>query len=406
MKRTNKDIENILNKSGVDWEKEGHLYLIDTEEMAIEKWESFRAYFCGGSDAGVIINDTCKYTNKRKLAHSKKVLLGTSKEIKNPIYQYDDNTVALRAGHALEDMVAGIYAKLTGLDVRIISKMVINEKYPYIAVNFDRIIVDTNGDMRLLEIKTSTGESEYALWGNSYAPTIPIDYCSQLSTYQLVGEDLFGDRDATIVAFMKDSQIGILAANCLPLDKEYTEDEINGLIADGMGDSIISRTYSRDKAYEEIILDGIEAFYIDFVEGDKLPEISGKNPETDKKVLNELTEKQDNEFVIEINNQEVEVACQRFTDYNAKISNLKKNLETLTSERDVYGNIIIEAMRGSEKGIVKGATKGVFNLTYRGRNSRSTDYKKLQLNHPDIYNDIITEKKSAPSLTVKFKERV
>lgn len=406
MKRTYKDIENILNNAGVQWEKQGHLYLVDTEEMTTEKWESFRAYFCGGSDSGVIVNDTCKYTNKRKLAHTKRVLLGLSDEIENPVYEYNDNTVALRAGHALEDMVAGIYSRLTGLDVRIFSKMVINEKYPYIAVNFDRIIVDKEGNMRLLEIKTTTGEAEYALWGTSNYPKIPIDYCSQLSTYQLVGEDLFGDRDATIVAFMKDPQIGILAANCLPLDKEYSEDEIEGLIADGMGDSIISRTYPRDKDFEEIICEETQNFYVNYVEGDKLPEISGKNPDTDKKVLNELTEKQDKDFTIEINDKEVENACQQFADYNSKISALKKSIEALTAERDVLGNIIIEAMRGSEKGIVKGATKGFFQLSYKGRNSRSTNYKSLQLNHPEIYNDFVTEKTSAPSLIVKFKDKV
>ncbi|MEE1154463.1 MAG: YqaJ viral recombinase family protein [Acutalibacteraceae bacterium] len=400
--RTKKELEKIFTSAKVQWEKVGRMYLIDTENMSTEKWETFRAYFCGGSDAGVIVNGLDKYRNTRDIAVSKKTLLGTYTAPENPVYKKEHSTVSLKAGHSLEDMVAKMYAKITGLNVRPLHKMVVREDLPYIAVNFDRIIIDNDGKMRLLEIKTANNQSEYVNWGTSSNPNIPVDYCSQLSTYQMVGEDLFDNRDATIVAFMKDSQIGILAAHCLPLDKEYTDAEIQGLINDGLAESLISRTYKRNKAYEEIIAEDVTLFYKTYVEGNELPVLNGKNSEVDKATLDENTEIS-NTHTITINNGDVEIACKAILELTEQKKALEKQLDALANQIGNYKNVIIENLNGCENGIaVCSLNNNYFSLSYKGQHRKKTDYKKLELKQPDVYNEFVKEYMTEPSLKVKY----
>lgn len=393
-----RNLEKILEKSGVSFQKEGKLYLVDTTNMTSSEWEMFRAYFCGGSDSGIIVSGNDKYTNKRELALKKRELLGTYKFPNNPLYKEKQTDTFMKAGHSLEDMVAKIYAKLSSKDVRILPRMIINEDYPYIAVNFDRVIVDKNNNLSLLEIKTTTAEAEWNLWGSESNPTIPTNYMSQLSTYQLVGEHLFGDREATIVTFLVEPMMRVLAAECFPADKSYSDEEIAGLIKNGFGQNLRVRKYSRDTVYEEIIAEEMESFYKDYVETANIPPLNGVNPNTDRKVLNRTTEENLRNTVL--NSSDVVQAVEKITTINGEISKLKNQLDKLTKDKANAENIIIQQLNGSVCGKIVEPSGIYFDFKYKGRRSRKVDYTGLSIAYPEAYREYVQENISAPSLSL------
>lgn len=397
-----RNIEKILKKSGVSFSKEGKLYLVDTTKMTTSEWEMFRAYFCGGSDSGVIVSGNDKYTNKRELALKKRELLGTYKFPDNPLYKEEKTDTFMKAGHSLEDMVAKMYAKLSSKDVRVLPRMIINEDYPYIAVNFDRVIVDKNNNLSLLEIKTTTAEAEWNLWGSESKPIIPTNYMSQLSTYQLVGEHLFGDREATIVTFLVEPMMRVLAAECFPLDKSYSDEEIAGLIKNGFGKNLRVRKYPRDTVYEDIIAEEIEDFYKNYVEVANIPPLAGNNPSTDRRVLNCTTSESSTK--IELSNSDVLQAVEDINTINAEVSKLKKQIENLTKQKANAENVIIQQLNGAISGRIINPTGTYYDFKYKGRKSRKVDYEGLSIAFPEAYQKYVQENVSAPSLSLKLRK--
>jgi len=105
-----------------------------------EEWLAIRAKYIGGSDAGAVIG-----LNPYKSAYA----LWAEKTGK--IAPFEGN-LTTEVGSYLEEFVAGLFTRETGLKVRRKNVTLVNEKYPFACANLDRVIV---GEKAFLEIKTT-----------------------------------------------------------------------------------------------------------------------------------------------------------------------------------------------------------------------------------------------------------
>lgn len=81
--------------------------LVDTSNLSNEEWLSYRRRGIGGSDAAAILGIS-PWRTARDLYYDKLNVVKAD---------MDENWVALEMGHLLEDLVARIFAKKTGLRI-------------------------------------------------------------------------------------------------------------------------------------------------------------------------------------------------------------------------------------------------------------------------------------------------
>lgn len=89
--------------------------LVDTADLSREDWLDYRRLGIGGSDAAAIMG-LSPFSTIRDLYFDK---IGVTPVIE----EEEENWVAKEVGHRLEDLVAMIFAKKTGLEVFPVRKM-------------------------------------------------------------------------------------------------------------------------------------------------------------------------------------------------------------------------------------------------------------------------------------------
>ena len=100
--------------------------LVDTENLSREEWLRYRRKGIGGSDAAAVLG-LSPFCTKRDLYYDKT-------GIQAVVDEEEDNWVAKEVGHRLEDLVAEIYARQTGLKVYPIRKMFFHPLYPFMRI--------------------------------------------------------------------------------------------------------------------------------------------------------------------------------------------------------------------------------------------------------------------------------
>ena len=88
--------------------------IVDTDTLSHEDWLSYRKLGIGGSDVAAIMGIS-PFATIRDLYNDK---LGIE-----PLIEEESNWVAKEVGHRLEDLVAEIFSKKTGLTVFPVRKM-------------------------------------------------------------------------------------------------------------------------------------------------------------------------------------------------------------------------------------------------------------------------------------------
>lgn len=104
--------------------------IVNTEGLSNQDWLGYRRGGIGGSDAAAIMGAS-PFATARDLFYDKNNL----KPI-NP-YGEEENWVQKKVGHLLEELVAEIFSKKTGLDVYPIHKMFRHPIYPFMLADVD-----------------------------------------------------------------------------------------------------------------------------------------------------------------------------------------------------------------------------------------------------------------------------
>ena len=137
--------------------------LVSTENLNEQEWLAYRRQGIGGSDVAAILGIS-PFRTARDLYDDKL----------NIASAVDDtgNWVALEMGHLLEPLVAQIFTKKTGLEVFQIKKMFQHPQYPFMLADVDYFVRLPNGEIALLEIKTTNYNAKDHWWkdGEEYVP--------------------------------------------------------------------------------------------------------------------------------------------------------------------------------------------------------------------------------------------
>ena len=145
--------------------------IVDTDTLSREDWLSYRKLGIGGSDVAAIMGIS-PFATIRDLYNDK---LG----IEPLIEEEESNWVAKEVGHRLEDLVAEIFAKKTGLTVFPVRKMFRHPLYPFMLADVDFFIIFPDGSYGILECKTCNYNAR-TKWEDG---GIPDNYILQVRHY-------------------------------------------------------------------------------------------------------------------------------------------------------------------------------------------------------------------------------
>lgn len=117
--------------------------VVDTSKLSKEDWLDYRRSGIGGSDVAAIMGIS-PFATIRDLYNDKVGILPV-------IEEEESNWVAKEVGHLLEDLVAKIFSKKTGLTVFPVRKMFRHPWYPFMLADVDYFIAFPNGTYGILE---------------------------------------------------------------------------------------------------------------------------------------------------------------------------------------------------------------------------------------------------------------
>ena len=120
--------------------------VVDIEPLTREEWLDYRRLGIGGSDAAAIMGIS-PFATIRDLYYDK---IGVTPMID----EGESNWVAKEVGHRLEDLVAMIFSKKTGLEVFPVRKMFRHPIYLFMLADVDYFIRFPDGSIGILECKT------------------------------------------------------------------------------------------------------------------------------------------------------------------------------------------------------------------------------------------------------------
>lgn len=146
---------------------------VETANLTEDEWLAWRRKGVGGSDVAAALG-LSPYRTARELYYDK---IGVV-----PAVEGEDKSITFEIGHLLEDVVAKIFAKKTGLSVFQDQKMFQHPLFPFMLADVDRFIHLPNGDTGILECKTAHYDTQY-LWANG---AVPRHYELQVKHYMAV----------------------------------------------------------------------------------------------------------------------------------------------------------------------------------------------------------------------------
>lgn len=149
--------------------------LTPTDGLSREEWLAFRRKGIVGSDAAAVLGIS-PFRTGVDLYYDK---LGQSVE------DDEQNWVAKEMGTVLEDLVARIFAKKTGLAVCPMPVMFQHAEHPWMLADVDRLVTMADGKTAILECKT-TNYNARDKWEYDGKPIVPQYYEAQGRHYMAV----------------------------------------------------------------------------------------------------------------------------------------------------------------------------------------------------------------------------
>ena len=111
------------------------LVLVETADLSREEWLAYRRQGLGGSDAASVLGIS-PFRTAMDLYYDKRNL---------PIEDDEGNWVAMEVGTLLEDLVARIFAKKTGLKIYRRKCMFQHPAYPWMLADLDFLVEMPDG---------------------------------------------------------------------------------------------------------------------------------------------------------------------------------------------------------------------------------------------------------------------
>ncbi len=331
--------------------------VVDTEPLSREDWLAYRRNGIGGSDVAAIMGIS-PFATIRDLYNDK---LG----IEPVIDEEESNWVAKAVGHRLEDLVAEIFAKKTGLTVFPVRRMFRHPLYPFMQADIDFFIIFPDGSYGILECKTCN----YNARGKWDDEGIPDNYVLQVRHYLSVM-----NMDRAYIA-------------CLYGNNEQ---------------EFVIRSIERDLMEEEEIIAQEEYFWNEYVAKKVEPPFNGK-PDLILSSIRKYGGYADKML------PEIEISALYSTDLEkylklseekSQLEKRKKEIEALQKELSVP---FVEQLGASCKAVLSDGLSR-YRITYnpvRRTQVGKDAIEKLKIQHPDIYEEYT---KTTESRTFRVKK--
>lgn len=147
--------------------------VVSTENLSEADWLEYRRKGIGGSDAAAVLG-LSPFCTTRDLYYDKSGI--------QPAIEEEQNWVAKEVGHLLEDLVARIFSRKTGLRVYAVKKMFAHPDHPFMLADVDYFVEMPDGSTGILECKT-TNYNAQEKWADG---TVPVNYELQGRHYMAV----------------------------------------------------------------------------------------------------------------------------------------------------------------------------------------------------------------------------
>jgi len=324
--------------------------LVETENLSREDWLNYRKKGIGGSDAAAILGQS-PFCTKRDLYFDKCGIHAV-------IDEEETNWVAKEVGHRLEDLVAEIFSKKTGLKVYPIHKMFQHPLYPFMLADVDFFIEFPDGTTGILECKTTNYNCQ-SKWADN---SVPVNYEYQGRHYMAV----------------------------MNVDKVYF-----ACLYGNNENEFIIRYMERDLDIEADLIAEEEFFWQENVQKKVEPPYTEKADLVLESIRRHFGPAEKDSDAVKLSKKHLD-AIKKYLDLKEQktvIDSQSKKLEE--GMKQAYLEIV-EEMGINCTGILKTATEE-YTVTYNPAYRTGIDKKgleKLKVQHPDIYYDYVSTSES------------
>lgn len=333
--------------------------VVNIEPLTREEWLDYRRLGIGGSDVAAIMGIS-PFATIKDLYYDK---IG----VKPMIDEGESNWVAKEVGHRLEDLVAMIFSKKTGLEVFPVRKMFRHPFYPFMLADVDYFIRFPDGSIGILECKTCNYNAKDK-WADD---GIPENYVLQVRHYMAVMN-------------IKKAYIACLYGN--------NENEF------------VYRSLERDEMEEQELIDQEEYFWNEYVEKKVEPPYNGKAD----LVLASIRRYKGfaDKTIPEITISGLESrSLERFLMLAEEKSQLERRKKEIDAEQKALSVPFVELLGQGCKAVMEDGSsryKITYNPTIRTQIGKE-QMEKLKIQHPDIYEEYAS---TSESRTFRIKKEV
>ena len=324
--------------------------VVDTENLTREDWLSYRRLGIGGSDAAAIMG-VSPFCTKRDLYYDKRGITPAMEE-------EESNWVAKEVGHRLEDLVAEIFSKKTGLKVYPIRKMFRHPLYPFMQADVDFFIEFPDGTTGILECKTTNYNCQNK-WANNSTPV----------NYEYQGRHYMAVMNINKVYFA-----------CL-----YGNNE----------DEFFIRYMERDLDIEEDLIAEEEYFWNENVKAGVEPPYTEKPDLVLESIRKHYGPADKDADEVKLSRKHL-VSLQRYLELKEQKAKLESEAKKLEEQMKESYTEIVEDLGVSCTGILSdGGTEYI--VTYNPAYRTTIDKKgleRLKITHPDVYDDYVNTTES------------
>ena len=321
---------------------------IPTKGMSREDWLRERKEGIGGSDVACVLGLN-KYKSAFALYNEKK-----SEELE------DFDNEAMRVGRDLEEYVASRFTELSGIKVRHENAILINEDFPFIRANVDRLCVGVKAG---LECKTAS------TWNakNFGKGEFPVNYYAQCVAYMAVTG--LPDWYLAVLVMGKEFKVYKLTRDKDCDCPEWCECAV--YVSDDEIESLVSAC--RD-------------FWCEHIEKNVPPAVFNSN---------------DDEAITEARNPDSgqEIDMTGYLDKLTELTNLKQQIDELTAQKKQLEGEIKMFMGDCGKGYADG-----YKVSFTKQSRTTYDVKRFIEDNPKIDLEPYKKVSESTRLTVKKVE--
>lgn len=319
--------------------------LVDTENLSEQEWLSYRRKGIGGSDVAAIMG-VSPFCTKRDLYYDKI-------DVK-PVIDEEENWVAKEVGHRLEELVAMIFSKKTGLTVFPIRKMFQHPLYPFMLADVDYFVEMPDGTLAILECKTSNYNCQDK-WENDSVP----------ANYEYQGRHYMAVRNVNIVFFA-----------CLFGNNE---------------DEFVYRKMERDLDIEADMIAEEMAFWMDNVLKKQPPEYTEKSDLVLESIRKYAGTADPKETAVRLSDTSI-IHLDKYLEIKEQKAHLETQVRQMEEVMRKEYAMIVEQLGSTCKGIIKNGSyeyQVTYNPSYRTGIDK-TMLERLKTLHPDIYDEYVS----------------